>query len=244
MDSSRRRILVTGASRGIGRAIALQLAADGFDIAVHYKSREDLAKEVVTAVEAAGCRASCLRFDIADRPAAKAALENDIATNGPYYGVVVNAGIYRDNAFPALTDDEWDDVINTNLNGFYNVLKPCVMPLVQKRAGGRIVVLSSMSGITGNRGQSNYAASKAGLIGAAKSLAVELAKRAITVNVVAPGVIETDMTQHLDPKFIREVVPMRRVGRVEEVAGLVAFLMSDIAAYITRQVISVNGGML
>lgn len=243
MEIARKRVLVTGASRGIGRAIALRLAANGFDIAVHCKSRIGLADEVIDIVREAGGRAERLSFDVADRSGARAALIADIEANGPYYGIVVNAGIYRDNAFPALSDEDWDDVINTNLHGFYNVLKPCLMPLIQQRRGGRIVVLSSMSGITGNRGQANYAASKAGLIGAAKCLAVELAKRAITVNVVAPGIIETDMTQDLDSATVRDIVPMRRPGKVEEVAAVVSFLLSDGASYITRQVISVNGGI-
>ena len=185
-------------------------------------------------------------FDIADRAAARSALEADIAAKGPYYGVVLNAGVSRDNAFPAMEDCEWDEVVNTDLTGFYNVLKPCVMPMVSARIRGRIVAVSSVSGLVGNRGQVNYSAAKAGLVGAVKALAVELAKRGITVNAVAPGVIETDMAGTILEEAVVEVkkaIPMRRFGRPEEVASLVAYLMGEDAAYITRQVISVNGGM-
>ena len=187
-----------------------------------------------------------LQFDIADRAAAKAALEADIAANGPYYGVVLNAGVNRDNAFPAMEDEEWDKVIDTDLTGFYNVLKPCVMPMVSARIKGRIIALSSVSGIAGNRGQVNYSAAKAGIIGAVKALAVELAKRGITVNAIAPGVIETEMVDSIIPEAIDEVkkaIPMRRFGKPSEIASLVSYLLSDGAAYLTRQVISVNGGM-
>jgi len=184
-----------------------------------------------------------LAFDVGDRTAVRAILLADIEENGAYYGIVCNAGIHRDNAFPSLTDDDWDEVIDTNLNGFYNVVQPCTMPMVQAKNGGRIVVMSSVSGVMGNRGQVNYSAAKAGLIGAAKSLAIELAKRKITVNVIAPGIIETDMTDDLDPSIIKQMVPLRRPGRAVEVAALVSYLVSDNAAYITRQVISINGGM-
>ncbi len=238
-----RRILVTGGSRGIGRAVAEDLARNGFDLVVHCRGNVDMAEAVCDSARALGREARTMAFDIGDRAAAKAAIEADIADNGAYYGVVCNAGIHRDNAFPAMTDEDWDSVIDTNLNSFYNVMHPCVMPMVQARQGGRIVVMSSVSGVMGNRGQVNYSAAKAGLIGAAKSLAIELAKRKITVNVVAPGIIETDMTDELDPGIIRQMVPLRRAGQAEEVAGLVSYLCSDNAAYITRQVISVNGGM-
>lgn len=225
-----KRVLVTGSSRGIGKAIADALAAEGYDVVTH-------------AVRSPGTH---LRFDIADRAAAKAALEADIAAHGPYYGIVLNAGVNRDNAFPAMEDADWDQVIDTDLTGFYNVLKPCVMPMVSGRVRGRIVALSSVSGVVGNRGQVNYSAAKAGIIGAVKALAVELAKRGITVNAIAPGVIETEMASSILPEAVEEVkkaIPMRRFGKPSEVASLVSYLLSDGAAYLTRQVISVNGGM-
>jgi 3-oxoacyl-[acyl-carrier protein] reductase len=239
-----RTILVTGASKGIGQAIALRLAADGFPIAVHYGSDANGAEATLQAINQAGGTGRILTFDIANRANCLATIEHDMATHGTYYGVVLNAGIVRDNAFPAMEDSDWDDVIGTNLDGFYNVLRPIVMPMVSARRGGRIVTLSSVSGIAGNRGQVNYSAAKAGIIGATKSLAIELAKRAITVNCVAPGIIETQMTANVPMDEIMKIVPMRRLGRPAEVAAAVSFLCADDAAYITRQVISVNGGMI
>lgn len=239
-----KRILITGSSRGIGKAVALKLAESGFDIAMHYFQNTTAAKETQQALEQHGVNVSCLKFDIADRPAVKRAIEQDIEQHGAYYGVVLNAGINCDTAFPAMTESEWDSVVHTNLDGFYNVIHPTVMPMIQARQGGRIVTMASVSGIAGNRGQVNYSASKAGIIGATKALSLELAKRKITVNCIAPGLIETDMVSDIPKDMVNTIVPMRRMGKASEIAGLANFLMSDDAAYITRQVISVNGGMI
>ena len=237
-------VLVTGASRGIGRAVALRLARDGFDVVVHYHSRREAAAQVADEIRALGRAARCMAFDVADRAAAAAALDADIAAHGAYYGVVCNAGIARDAAFPAMSGEQWDAVIRTNLDSFYNVLQPLIMPMVRRHAPGRVVTLASVAGLMGNRGQANYSAAKGGVIAATKALAVELGKRQITVNCVAPGLIDTEML----PEEVREeamkMIPMKRLGRAQEVAGLVAFLMGEEAAYITRQVISVNGGMV
>ena len=223
-----KRVLVTGSSRGIGKAIAERLAADGFAVVTH-AVRSPLAD---------------LHFDVSDRDAVRDVLEADIAANGPYHGVVLNAGVNADAPFPVLEGDMWDRVIDTDLTGFYNVLKPLVMPMVSNRIRGRIVAISSVSGIVGNRGQVNYSAAKAGVIGAVKALAVELAKRGITVNAVAPGVIETEMAASIEePELVRKAIPMRRFGTCEEVAAAVSFLFREESAYITRQVISVNGGL-
>lgn len=239
-----RTILVTGASKGIGRATAVRLARDGFDVVVHYGQDAAGAAHTLDDIRRQGGDGRSLKFDVADRDGTRQVLEADMAAHGALYGIVLNAGIIRDNAFPAMLDSDWDSVLGTNLDGFYNVLRPTVMPMVSARKGGRIVTLSSIAGISGNRGQVNYSAAKAGIIGATKALAVELAKRAITVNCVAPGPIETQMTADAPRDLIMEMIPMRRFGRPEEVAAAVAFLCSDDAAYITRQVVSVNGGML
>jgi 3-oxoacyl-[acyl-carrier protein] reductase len=236
-------VLVTGSSRGIGKAIALCLADKGYDLVIHCRSRRAEADAVASQIAALGQAARVLQFDLSDRQQCSELLNQDIEQNGAYYGVVCNAGISADNAFPALTGEEWDSVVHTNLDGFYNVLFPLVMPMIRRRKPGRIITLSSVSGLIGNRGQVNYSAAKAGIIGATKALALELAKRKITVNCVAPGLIDTEMLQDLPLEEIKKMIPLRRVGKAKEVAATVAFLLSDDAGYITRQVISVNGGL-
>jgi len=236
-------VLVTGSSRGIGKAIALRLARDGYDIVVHCRNHREEADRVAQAVSALGRDARVLQFDVGERALVAAILETDIAQHGCYYGVICNAGIVRDNVFPAMTGEDWDTVMRTNLDGFYNVLNPLIMPMVRRRAPGRIVTLSSIAGLTGNRGQVNYSAAKAGIIGATKALALELARREITVNCVAPGLIDTDMITGVPLDEALKLIPARRIGKPEEVAAAVSFLISEDAAYITRQVISVNGGL-
>ncbi|MDA7746681.1 3-ketoacyl-ACP reductase FabG2 [Psychromonas sp.] len=239
-----KQVLVTGASKGIGRAVALQLAKDGFTIAVHYMGDKNGALATLESIISAGGHGRVLQFDISNREQCRSVIEADIEENGAYYGVVSNAGVTNDTVFPAMTGDEWDSVVHTNLDAFYNVLHPCVMPMVQLRKGGRIVTMASVSGLVGNRGQTNYSAAKAGIIGATKALALEVAKRKITVNCVAPGLVDTGMVSEEVKEHAMPLVPLRRMGKPEEVAGLVSYLMSDIAAYTTRQVISVNGGMV
>lgn len=236
-------VLVTGSSRGIGKAIALRLARDGYDIVVHCHSRRAEADGVAQAVVDLGRAARVLQFDIGERATVATALAGDIAQYGCYYGVVCNAGVIRDNVFPAMSGEDWDTVLKTNLDGFYNLLNPLIMPMVRRRAPGRIVTMASVAGLIGNRGQVNYSAAKAGIIGATKALALELAKREITVNCVAPGLIETDMIAGVPLDEALKLIPARRVGKPEEVAAVVSFLLGDDAAYITRQVISVNGGL-
>ncbi len=237
-------ILITGSSRGIGKAVALALAADGYDIVLHCRSRATDAEAVAAEITALGRKARVLQFDVSDRAACREILEADIEAHGTYYGVVLNAGLTRDNAFPALSENDWDEVLRTNLDGFFNVLHPLTMPMIRRRQPGRIVCMASVSGLVGNRGQVNYSASKAGLIGAAKALAIELAKRKITVNCIAPGLIETDiLDENVPVDEILKAVPAARMGTPEEVAHAVRFLMDEKAAYITRQVIAVNGGL-
>ena len=233
-----KKILVTGSSRGIGREIALYLAKNGFDIDVHYVGNQAKAEETAKEIKSFGRNAEILKFDIKNREECASVLTEKL-----YYGIVLNAGIAKDNVFPVLEGDEWDEVIDTNLTGFYNVLKPLVMPMISNRIKGRIITMSSVAALSGNRGQVNYSASKAGLIGATKSLALELAKRGITVNCVAPGVIDTDMIKDIPLDEVKKLIPMKRLGQAREVASLVNYLMSEDASYITGQVISVNGGL-
>lgn len=237
-----RPVLVTGASKGIGKAAAIRLGAQGFPMTLHYGGDRAGAEATAETIRQDGGVAEVLGFDVRDRDAVKAALEARLAGGPAFWGVVLSAGVTRDNAFPAIDSDDWDLVLRTNLDGFYNVLHPLVMPMIRRRDGGRIVALSSVSGVAGNRGQVNYSASKAGVIGAVKALSVELATRKITVNAVAPGLIDTGMIEDVHPKAL-EAIPMGRVGQVDEVSGLIAFLFSDDASYITRQVIGVNGGI-
>ncbi|MFC7297327.1 3-ketoacyl-ACP reductase FabG2 [Herminiimonas aquatilis] len=236
-------ILVTGSSRGIGKAIALRLASDGYDIVLHCRSQRAEADAVAQTIVDMGRAARVLQFDIGERDIAATTLLADVEEHGCYYGIVCNAGVARDNAFPAMSGEDWDIVLKTNLDGFYNVLNPLIMPMVRRRKPGRVVTLASVSGLIGNRGQVNYSAAKAGIIGASKALAVELASREITVNCVAPGLIATDMISDVPMEEALKMIPARRIGKPEEVAAVVSFLIADDAAYVTRQVISVNGGL-
>jgi 3-oxoacyl-[acyl-carrier protein] reductase len=239
-----RRVLVTGGSGGIGRAIATALGRDGFEVTVAFRRNKTAAEQTAAAIVAAGGCARTLGFDVEDRTECATVLGADLETHGPFWGVVSNAGLHADAAFPSLSAEQWDRVLRTNLDGFYNVVHPLVMPLVRARDGGRIVTISSVAGLVGNRGQVNYSAAKAGLIGATKALAQELAKRGITVNSVAPGLIDTEMAAGAPVEEILRMIPMRRLGRADEVAATVSFLFSAGAAYITGQVISVNGGLV
>lgn len=238
-----KQILITGSSRGIGKETAIYLAKNGFDIVLHCNKNIQKAEEVLNEVKSFGVKGRVLQFDTTNREQCRETITQDIEKNGVYYGVVLNAGIAKDTVFPAMQDEDWDSVLNTNLGGFYNVLKPIVMPMITNKVQGRIVAMSSVSGLRGNYGQVNYSASKAGIIGACKALALELAKRKITVNCVAPGAIESDMTQDLPVDEIKKHIPMKRFGTAKEVASLVNYLMSEDAGYITGQVISVNGGL-
>lgn len=242
-QSDRRTVLITGSTRGIGRAAALRLARDGYDVVVHGRKPSAEADTLLAELREFNTAPRALFFDVADRAAAAAALSADIEAHGIYWGVVLNASINRDGPLAGMPAQDWDQVLAVDLGGFYNVLQPLTLPMARKRRG-RIVVMSSVSGISGTRGQTNYSAAKAGVIGAAKALAAELASRSITVNVIAPGLIDTAMASVEDRERILPYIPMRRLGSPDEVAAVAAFLLSDDAAYVTRAVIPVSGGLI
>jgi 3-oxoacyl-[acyl-carrier protein] reductase len=236
------RALVTGGSGAIGEAVCRRLARDGASVLVHANSRLEQAEKVAAGIRADGGAAQAIAFDVTDTDAAQAALERALEL-GPIQIVVNNAGVHDDAPFAGMTAEQWHGVIDVSLHGFFNVTRPLVLPMMRTR-WGRIVSMSSVAGILGNRGQANYAAAKAGLHGASKSLAIELASRGVTVNVVAPGVIESPMTESIfKPEDIERMIPMQRAGRVEDVAAVVGFLTSDEAGYVTGQIISVSGGL-
>jgi 3-oxoacyl-[acyl-carrier protein] reductase len=241
--SEEKKVLITGASRGIGRAMALAVSEAGYRVTAHYHSSKEKASSLEKEILQKGGKIELIQFDVSDREECREKLGKWTEENGAFWGVICNAGINADDAFPALSGENWDKVLSTNLDGFYNVLSPLMMPICRKKQG-RIITISSVSGIIGNRGQVNYSAAKAGIIGATKALALELASRSITVNCIAPGVIDTDMIRDAPLDKILPSIPMGRIGRPEEVASLAVFLLSEPASYITRQVISVNGGIV
>ena len=243
-----KKVLVTGASGGIGRAVAVAAAKEGYYVICHYNGSQAKAEETLNQIKAAGGQGELIQFDVSNREDCKAKLDDLTAKHGVLWGVVNNAGITRDNTFAAMSGDDWDKVIHTNLDSFYNVINPLLLPMASRKnkRGGRIITISSVSGVNGNRGQANYSAAKAGIIGATKALAVEVARRGITCNAIAPGVIETEMTKAIDPdvyQMIMSTIPMNRAGQPEEIASAVNFLLSEGAGYMTRQVLVIDGGM-
>ncbi len=243
MVNKNKSILITGASGSIGLAISKKVISNGYDAVLCYNRNDSFINEIKDYSKDYDVNIRFLKIDVSNRDEAKNILLKDIEDNSPYYGVVLSSGITMDNAFPAMTVEEWDNVIDVNLKSFYNIVNPIVMPMIRGRKGGRIIAISSVSGIIGNRGQVNYAASKAGLIGAVKSLAIELGKRNITVNCIAPGVIESEMINDEIIEHAKNMIALKRIGKPEDVANVVNFLLSDEANYITKQVISVDGGM-
>jgi 3-oxoacyl-[acyl-carrier protein] reductase len=238
-----KKVLVTGASRGIGRAIALAVSGAGYQLTAHYHKGKEAAESLQQEILQKGGSVELIQFDVSNRDECQHKLEQWSEKNGAFWGIICNAGISADDSFPGMSGEYWDKVLRTDLDSFYNVLHPLIMPVCRKKRG-RIITISSISGITGNRGQVNYSAAKAGIIGATKALAVELASRSITVNCIAPGIIETEMIRDVPMDIVLPSIPMGRTGKTEEVAGLAVFLLSESASYITRQVISVNGGMV
>lgn len=244
-----KKVLVTGASGGIGRAVAVEAAKAGYYVICHYNGSQAKAEETLNQIKAVGGEGELIQFNISDREDCKAKLTAMTEKHGILWGVVNNAGITRDNTFVGLNGDDWDAVIHTNLDSFYNVLSPLIMGMASRKnkRGGRIITVASVSGIIGNRGQTNYSASKGGIIAATKALAVELAGRNVTCNVIAPGAIETEMTAKIIPEakeIMLSTIPMKRMGQPEEIGATAVFLLSEGASYITRQVITVDGGMI
>jgi 3-oxoacyl-[acyl-carrier protein] reductase len=234
--------IITGGSKGIGRAISVELAKAGFHAVINYRSDDAAAEETLETIKNNGASGEIVKFDVTDKDAVESALEK-VCQRYEGIGVLVhNAGIIADELFVMMTEDKWDAVIATSLKGFFNVAKPVIQKMVPRKHGS-VIAISSAAGLVGNRGQANYSAAKAGLIGACRSIAVEVARLGIRVNVVAPGLIETEMIKHAPVQSIKELIPMARIGKPEEVASVVRFLCSAEASYITGQVISVNGGM-
>jgi len=240
--NSEKKVLVTGASGGIGRAIAIAAAGAGYQVTAHYNKGKEAAESLQNEILQKGGSVELIQFDVGNREECQEKLGQWSEKNGAFWGIISNAGISADDSFPGMSGEYWDKVLRTNLDSFYNVIHPLIMPICRKKRG-RIITISSVSGITGNRGQVNYSAAKAGIIGATKALALELASRSITVNCIAPGVIETEMIREVPMDMVLPAIPMGRAGKPEEVAALAVFLLSEAASYITRQVISVNGGM-